>query len=114
MPKKVINSFNAGELSPYLYARTDLDKYGSGCITMENFTPLPYGGATRRPAVKYIGASKADDAVRLISFKSSTDSSYVLEFGSGYVRFYKDGARLEVTSVPIEIGSPYTDTDLKE
>jgi len=29
MPKKIINSFNAGELSPYLYARTDLDKYQS-------------------------------------------------------------------------------------
>ena len=52
MAKNAINSFNAGELSPYLYARTDYDKYGSGCLTMENFVPLPYGGASRRPAIE--------------------------------------------------------------
>ena len=61
MPKTVINSFNAGELSPYLYARSDFDKYRSGCLTMENFVPLPYGGATRRPAIQYLGDAKAYD-----------------------------------------------------
>lgn len=97
MPKKLINSFNAGELSPYLYARTDLDKYASGCLTMENFMPMPYGGATRRPGLEYIGASKADDKIRLIPFTASVDASYVLEFGSEYIRFWKNGAVVETT-----------------
>ena len=47
MAKKIVNSFNAGELSPYLYAREDIDKYQSGCQELENFVPLPYGGVIR-------------------------------------------------------------------
>jgi len=114
MPKKAINSFNAGELSPYLYARSDLDKYQSGCLTMENFTPLPYGGATRRPAIEYIGDSKQDDKIRLISFTPSTSNSFLLELGEEYIRFYKDGAQILVSAVPYEIGSPYAAADLGE
>jgi hypothetical protein len=90
----VINSFNAGELSPYLYARNDLKKYNSGCLTLENFQALPYGGAVRRPAIQYIAEAKNEENVRLIEFEFSSEQTYVLEFGDLYVRFYKDGAQL--------------------
>ena len=90
MPKKIINSLNAGELSPYLYARSDIEKYDSGCLTMENFVPLPYGGATRRPAIEYIGDSSADEGkVRLVPFISSVGDSYVMEFGDEYIRVWQ-------------------------
>jgi len=112
LAKRVINSLNAGELSPYLYARSDFEKYGSGCLVMENFVPLPYGGAIRRPAIEYLGDSKQDDAVRLIPFIASIEASYMLEFGDGYLRFWKDGAIVDDGSVPVEIGTPYADADL--
>ena len=89
MAKKVINSFNAGELSPYLYARSDLSKYSSGCLKMENFLPLPYGGATRRPATKYLDNSH-NGKVRLVPFTFSVSENYLLEFGNKYVRVWKD------------------------
>ncbi len=54
--KLPLNSFNTGEMSPYLEGRTDVAKYYSGCRTLENFTVLSYGGAERRPGTKYIVA----------------------------------------------------------
>jgi hypothetical protein len=110
----VINSFNSGELSPYLYARNDLSKYNSGCLLMENFQILPYGGATGRAAIEYIAASKQDDKVRLIPFEFSSEQAYILEFGEQYIRFYKDGEQLESGGSPYEIATEYAAADLGE
>jgi hypothetical protein len=42
MAKLPINNFNGGEVSPYLYAREDVDGiYNKSCLKMENFIPLP-------------------------------------------------------------------------
>jgi len=49
-----IISFNAGELSPQIDARIDVEKYGSGCRHLENMIPLIYGGVERRPGTKFI------------------------------------------------------------
>ena len=38
---QLITSFNAGELSPYMDARSDVEKYASGCRTLENFIVSP-------------------------------------------------------------------------
>ncbi len=54
MAKKVINAFNGGEVSPYVYARNDNEMYDSACLKMENFLPLEYGGATKRPSTEFI------------------------------------------------------------
>ena len=62
MAKKVINAFNGGEVSPQVYARYDDDLYEKSCIKMENFVPLSYGGADRRPATQYkktLGTNKS-------------------------------------------------------
>ena len=108
----VINSFNAGELSQYLYARNDLTKYNSGCLVLENMSVLPYGGVVNRPAIKFVAASKADDKVRLISFEFSSEQSYILELGDQYVRFYKDGAQIQSGGSPYEIASPWDVEDV--
>ena len=84
-----INSFNAGELSPRLEGRTDIAKYYSGCRIMENFLPKTYGGVTKRPGTKYI-ADANSTKVRLVSFEFSTEDAYVIEMGSGYMRFFRN------------------------
>lgn len=113
MPNQpVINSFNAGELSPYVYARNDLSKYNLGCLTLENFSVLPYGGVVRRPAIQFVAETKQDDKVRLISFEFSTADSYVLELGDQYVRFFKDGAPVLSGGSPYEIASPWSASDV--
>jgi hypothetical protein len=92
-------AFNAGELSPRLEGRVDLEKYSSGCRTLENFLPLVQGGAMKRSGFRFVKEVKdSAAATRLIPFEFSTDQAYVLEFGNLYMRVYYDsGAALEAT-----------------
>ena len=92
---KIIQTFNAGELSPLMDARMDQAKYVAGCRTLENFIPLIYGGAQRRPGTEFIATCKASDvASRLMGFEHSVDDTYMLEFANQVIRVFKDGARV--------------------
>jgi hypothetical protein len=111
----ILNSFNAGELSPYLEGRTDLEKYYSGCKTLENFLVLSYGGAQRRPGSVYIGPVKNQAAAtRVISFEYSTTQAYIIEMGNLYMRFYRDQGRIQTGATPAQITTPYVTADLWE
>ena len=44
-------NFNAGELSPLLRYRCDIDTYSSGAVRLENFIVTPQGGIENRPGV---------------------------------------------------------------
>lgn len=84
-------NFTAGELSPRLDGRTDLNKYFNGTKTLENMLIHPHGGASRRSGTKFIHEVKTSSAqTRLIPFEFSTTQTYILEFGNQYIRFYKD------------------------
>jgi hypothetical protein len=86
---QLIPSFNAGELSPLLDARTDIDKYASGCRELQNFIPTPYGPNMRRPGTELVGAAKvAGKKARLIPFVFSETARYQIELGEGYMRFW--------------------------
>lgn len=88
---------NAGELSPQIDARTDVEKYEAGCRHLENFIPRIYGGAERRPGTEFIYDAKntptgvANTAVRVIPFIFSTSIAYIIELGNKYARIYYDG-----------------------
>ena len=115
MPRAVpgIVAFNAGELSPLLYGRVDLQKYPSGCRTMENFLPTSQGAATRRPGTKYVAATKGNAVARLIPFEFSTTQAYIIEVTAGFFRFYKDGGQIETSpGVPYELAHGYSLSDL--
>ena len=109
----IITNFRAGELSPKLHGRVDLQKYQEGVDTLENMIVYPSGGITRRPGTTYIGKTRRTFATnplwdsssfnysyskrisyaaeaRLINFEFSDEESYVLEFAAGYIQFYKD------------------------
>jgi hypothetical protein len=75
----VINGFNAGELSPYIGARRDIQKYSSGCLLLENCQVLPYGGVTRRPALNFRAVSRQNYRPRLVPFTFSSEDSIMLE-----------------------------------
>ena len=92
---KIIRSFNAGELSPLMDARSDQDKYHFGCRTLENFYPLIYGAAERRQGTEYIAGCKSNDAAsRLVPFEHSVDDTYILEFANQVIRVFRDGGRV--------------------
>lgn len=92
---KFHHSFNAGELSPFLASRMDVDKYEDGCQLLENFIILPYGGIIRRPGTVFLGAAKfPDKSCRIIGFNFSVTTNFILEFGEKYVRFWTNGVQV--------------------
>lgn len=111
-------SFNAGEVSPLIDARTSLEKYRSACRTLENFQILPYGGVIRRPGTQYLGDVKnSANPTRLIGFNFSTTTRFVIELGVGYMRFWRPDGLLQTNSgglAPLEITTPYAAADLRE
>lgn len=88
-------SFAAGEVSPTLYARTDLNRYEIGLRAMRNFIAMRQGGATNRPGTQYVGTTlNGGNPVRLIPFifnETGLGQSYMLEFGNQYIAFYQNG-----------------------
>lgn len=93
------NSLNAGELSPSLYGRTDLDKYSHGCSTARNFFASYKGGMSSRAGLAYVGTCKQQYPVppRDIPFQFSLNQGYVLEFGELYMRVKFDGGYVTET-----------------
>lgn len=86
-------SFNAGEWSPALFARVDLQKYRSGAALLENYFVDYRGGASSRAGTRYIiQCLKSATAVRLIPFQATFSQGYALEFGDGYIRFIFQGS----------------------
>lgn len=93
MPVGIVKgSFSAGELSPDIYSRIDIQKYAEGAKTMRNFISIPAGGAANRPGLRYVATTKdSTKASRLIPFSFNTEQTYILEFGDQYMRVFKDG-----------------------
>ena len=86
-------SFSAGEISPSLWGRVDLAKYGAGCATLRNFIVDYKGGATTRHGTEFIGQCRVSNKpVRMIPFQFSVLQTYALEFGDYYMRVIKDEA----------------------
>lgn len=95
-----VYSFNAGEFSRRLESRSDLEKYFSACRKLENFIALPYGGVANRPGTEYIAAARfADRKCRLIPFRFSTSTNFIVEVGDQYLRFYSNGQQVSVSGV---------------
>jgi len=89
------NSFLSGEISPRLFARSDFEKFHSGVAELLNYIILPHGGVRRRPGLKFVAEVKTSSAkTRLLPFSFSDEQSYILELGNGYIRFYKNSAKI--------------------
>ena len=85
--------FTAGELSPWLSTRFDLQAYHRGAALLQNFLVQPYGGICRRSGTTYVGAAavQGNDAVRLIPFCFSETDALMLELFPGGMRVYRHG-----------------------
>lgn len=93
MAQSVIHSsFAAGEISPNLFARVDLDKYHVGAALMRNFFVDYRGGASTRMGGLLVDRVRyANKRARLFPFIFSQDQAYLLEIGDLYIRFYFQG-----------------------
>ena len=107
------HAFNAGELSPRLYGRFDVNKYNNGLKTATNAQALPQGPIRRRNGTQFIKEVKTSaDNTRLIPFQYSSTDAFILEFGDNYIRFYQDKANVESGGSPYEVTTTYAKTDI--
>lgn len=85
-------NFSSGELSELIAGRVDVAKYFNGASILENFYPLQYGGATRRPGSFFVAEVKTSSkSTRLVAFEFSTTDTYIIELGDQYMRFFRNG-----------------------
>lgn len=103
------SSFTAGEISPDVANRVDLDKYNSAVLRAKNCNIKPYGPIYKRPGLRYIARTKySDKKAILVPFNGATaNEDYLLEIGHEYIRVHKNGAYLGV-----EVATPYIENTL--
>lgn len=120
MPRSAFSqpSFAAGEVSPWLRARTDVARYFIGLRQLQNALVMIYGGANRRPGSRFVCFTKGSNEAypeRLLRFKFNEEQAYVIEAGGGYFRFFMDHAQimdLDDSTAPYEIATPYTEAEV--
>ena len=101
-------SFVGGLISPRLEGRVDLAKYGVGCRELTNAIVTPTGGVYKRPGTRFVARAKGP-GVRLVpfDFNGTESQSYVLEVGSGYIRFFSRGGQVTgAGGAPLELAVP--------
>ena len=109
------NSFNAGELSPRLVGRTDIEKYASGALLIQNLIVQTQGGLKHRPGTRFVSEVKnSANKTRLVSFIFSTVQAYTLEFSNNLIRFYKDEGIITSGGNPVEHVNTYTTAQIPE
>jgi len=97
------SNLTAGELTPVLHARVDINKYNNGVATAENMIILPHGGMRRRPGLSKITDTEVASDARLTPFVFNVDQKYIVLFRPGFIDIYRDGV-----IVKADIVSPYT------
>jgi len=87
--------FAGGEVSPEIYGRTDIARYGVSLRTMLNFIATPGGAAKNRPGTLYVSDVRDHTKyTRLVPFVFNSDLSYVLQITPGWMRFINNGIQV--------------------
>ena len=77
----VQNRFTAGELSPKLHSRSDIEGYAAGCKTLENFIALRHGSVERRDGTAIV-ATHAGYRGRIYEFQITETLAYAIVLSS--------------------------------
>lgn len=118
MPKLQVisNNWTAGEFSPRLKGRSDIQQFNASADLLRNVVVLRHGGVTLRPPLDFVG--EVDDSNRTcrpLPFVYSRAAAYVLVFGHQTLEFIKNGAYIESSpGVRYQIATPYTEDQLAE
>lgn len=102
----IINSLAGGEVSPHLDARQDIKWYQSSARLMRNALVRPQGGAWRRGGTRFIAEVKTStDRTMLVRFINSSNDAYQLEFGDGYIRFFRNRGAIVTADIATAIAN---------
>lgn len=113
-------SFNAGEISPALYARNDIPRYyNNGLRTLKNGFVHAEGCVSNRAGLEFVCEVKnSAKKTRIIPFSFNTEQTYIIELGDEYARYIKNGGQIvypsshESAGSPVETVTPYAEADL--
>ncbi len=99
-------TFTAGEVSPDLLGRGDLNAYDNGALKLRNVFIQPTGGVVRRSGLRYIDT--AAGAGRMVAFEFNTEQTYLLVFTHLSCAIYANDA-LEAT-----LATPWAIADIPQ
>lgn len=111
------NNFIAGELSPKLRGRNDVQQYFSGLAKLENFIPFASGGIGSRPGTVFglDTTSWGGQLDQLIFFKYENDS-FLIVIKTAEIRIYRMSLdtvtadwQIQFTQVTVNEGSNFRD-----
>lgn len=97
-------AFTAGEISPRLFGRSDLEKFDLGLAEATNWFVDYRGGISTRPGMEFLDYLQyPDNETRSFRFQFSPDTSnaYTVVFGHQYIRFFQDGGYVLESAVNI-------------
>lgn len=111
MPRAITarNGWSAGEWTPRLLGRFDLDQYARALQRCLNFVVTPEGALVRRPPTRRLGATVGTGDTILLPFMADSASNYVLEMGHLYFRVWNENG-----PVTGSIATPYEAADLPD
>lgn len=95
-------SLAAGEISPALYANTDMVKFAQGLRTLKNAYVQKFGSVQSRAGFSLVRETNVEYLVppRLIDWEFNDEQTYIIEMGDEYFRFYKNGRPVIVDPKP--------------
>lgn len=85
----VQNRFTAGEISPKLHSRSDIEGYSAGCKTLENFIALRHGSIERRDGTRIV-STHAGYRAKLFEFPISDTLAFCATFSSNGFLYLDD------------------------
>lgn len=105
-------SFAAGEISPKLYGRFDIEGRKAGCEIMENFLALPQGpGELRWGFRKFADFADGTTTVgKVFGFPVDFDTAFYVVITSGKIQVYEEGAYTPV----LDTTHPWADTEIPD
>lgn len=104
----LVSDFSAGELSPWLYGRSDMPVYYKGASTFLRFVPKGQGGFFKSPGTLVCGHSFNDVSARLVPFVVSQTQGYALEFTNQKIQIWLNGVMIGTVGGVI----PYLTADI--
>lgn len=93
--------FSAGEISPRLWGRHDLQVFFRGARRIENFETQVTGGANFRNGFVLAAKTKGGNKALLYTFDFRDNIAFTLEITAGFIRFYQGNGRVQETAKTI-------------
>ena len=106
------HSFLGGEISPSLYERADMEKFGKWFSKAENIRFRETGAFRNRCGFVKVADTKYNQSgqiIKLLSFEFNDEEAFLIELGPSYARFFRNGNPIMSSTSIYELETPFSD-----